>query len=565
MRGLLAALIIFSCLSAYAEERYAIELSGPLKHKFDFKHFDNVNPYAPKGGEIRLNHPADFISLNPLSDKNPYTTPISEFSLETLMVQSPDELKALYCHICSSYKVTDNGFLATFAIKANVTFSDGSKLNAHDVAGTISNLASKGPLLYRLYLKDLEYAKALNDHTIEYRFKANPQEMLLKVVSTPILKKDFIDNIDINLFEGIMIGSGPYVVDSYKYGNYLRLKRNPNYWAQNEPTAKGMYNFDYLHYSFITDRSIEIEAFLGKQIDFRMEMTSKNWEFAFKNAMAREPDLKMVERENLSNQIPAYIAINTQGQFTKDKAVRFAVAMAFDVDFIIKNYLFNKAKAIDNIYITTPMFDENYQAKFLLNRSANDPNKQRYFLEQAKSELQANGYSLRDNKLYQNNEQVILKMLIVDRALYRIAHMLKHNLSQLGIELQVITVDESTYERKLTKGEYDLVYSGGRSFFNKALTEKIIFNKATIGINSSNISRVVDNKLEQLIDRLASAKDENEIKRIANAINDRVVGEYYLIPSYYSPYFRYTFWDKLSMPEYQSPYEVGLSTWWIKQ
>ena len=42
---------------------------GDLTYPADFKHFDYVNPNAPKGGEIVLDAPGTFDSMNPYSRK----------------------------------------------------------------------------------------------------------------------------------------------------------------------------------------------------------------------------------------------------------------------------------------------------------------------------------------------------------------------------------------------------------------------------------------------------------------------------------------------------------------
>ena len=56
--------------SAYAEEgperHRAISLIGTPKYPADFKHFDYVNPDAPKGGFVRMANIGSFDSLNPI-------------------------------------------------------------------------------------------------------------------------------------------------------------------------------------------------------------------------------------------------------------------------------------------------------------------------------------------------------------------------------------------------------------------------------------------------------------------------------------------------------------------
>ena len=64
-RVLLASTLLASALAvavlavpAWAEPRHGLSTFGELKYKPDFKHFDFVNPGAPKGGRITLVGPS---------------------------------------------------------------------------------------------------------------------------------------------------------------------------------------------------------------------------------------------------------------------------------------------------------------------------------------------------------------------------------------------------------------------------------------------------------------------------------------------------------------------------
>ena len=57
---------------------------GDLKYPPDFKHFDYVNPNAPKGGRLRLAAVGSFDSLNPYIIKGEVAAGIMGFVLETL-------------------------------------------------------------------------------------------------------------------------------------------------------------------------------------------------------------------------------------------------------------------------------------------------------------------------------------------------------------------------------------------------------------------------------------------------------------------------------------------------
>src|SRR5580704_4198080 len=74
MRALTALIIALIILAAppgaraedSAIDSYGFSLYGdPLKYPADFKHFDYVNPDAPKGGTVRFGDIGTFDNLNP--------------------------------------------------------------------------------------------------------------------------------------------------------------------------------------------------------------------------------------------------------------------------------------------------------------------------------------------------------------------------------------------------------------------------------------------------------------------------------------------------------------------
>ena len=57
---------LLACGAANAAPQHALTLySEPPKYPADFKHFDYVNPDAPKGGTFRESSMGGFDSLNP--------------------------------------------------------------------------------------------------------------------------------------------------------------------------------------------------------------------------------------------------------------------------------------------------------------------------------------------------------------------------------------------------------------------------------------------------------------------------------------------------------------------
>ena len=57
-----------------------------------------------------------------------------------------------------------------------------------------------------------------------------------------------------------MIGTGPYVLDSYRPSQGFTFKRNPDYWGRDIPSRRGHFNFERIRYRMYNDEAVAREA-----------------------------------------------------------------------------------------------------------------------------------------------------------------------------------------------------------------------------------------------------------------------------------------------------------------
>ena len=92
----LSALLVLTFLTLPAEAAdtpkpvHGLAMHGDLKYGPEFKHFDYVNPDAPKGGTVRLGATGSFDSFNPFIIKGT-AAGASGFVYDTLMDDAADE------------------------------------------------------------------------------------------------------------------------------------------------------------------------------------------------------------------------------------------------------------------------------------------------------------------------------------------------------------------------------------------------------------------------------------------------------------------------------------------
>ena len=125
--GLLLILALLLPSAAFAA--HAISLGSTPKYPADFRHFDHVNPDAPKGGTLYLSNPdrrTSFDKFNPFTLKGQAPAGVAMLMFESLMTGSADEPATSYGLLAEDVQVAADGRSATFRIHGKARFNDGT-------------------------------------------------------------------------------------------------------------------------------------------------------------------------------------------------------------------------------------------------------------------------------------------------------------------------------------------------------------------------------------------------------------------------------------------------------
>src|SRR5437870_6479280 len=176
----LASTIARPALAEEEPEWHGMSAFGDLKYPASFKHFDYVNPNAPKGGLFSQvgstrafnQNFLTFNSLNIFILKGDGAQGM-ELTFASLMARAADEPDALYGLAARAVRISPDGLTYRFLMRPGITFHDGSPLTAHDVAFSLKTLKEKGhPIILQL-LRDVVDAEASDDATMVVRLAPN--------------------------------------------------------------------------------------------------------------------------------------------------------------------------------------------------------------------------------------------------------------------------------------------------------------------------------------------------------------------------------------------------------
>ena len=585
---IVACIFLFSYEKAYSIE-YSISQGYPAKYSDNFKHFEYVNPAAKQGGTIRLSAFGTYESLNPFLLKSLAPAGINNLVFETLMVRSLDEPSSSYGHIASGYDLADDGLSVTYFIKSNARFSNGDDIKARDVEFSFETLISNvSHPQYRLYWADIKSTKILDDKSIKFLFKKVNPELHMIIGDLPVFSEKWLNG---KSFEDTIleqpIASGPYIIDSFEPGKFIKYKKNENYWASSEPTTKGMYNFNYIIYKYYKDMTVGLEAFKAGEYDYIFENHSKRWARDYSGPNFNNGTIFKTSLKHENNAGIQGFIFNTRREIFQNKKVRKAITLAFDFDWSNKNLFYNQYQRCTSYFSNSelsannsPTIDEIKMAKSLnipLNKIINKDlsfmmrsNTFRDNLIKAKKIFDELGWKVRDNILYDTNDRPIeFDFLLAQKGFERILAPFAKNLKKLGIQLNYRTIDVSLYQRRVDTFDFDMMvmsYPQSQSPGNELFA--MFHSSSAERRGSYNVGGIVNKDVDKLVDKIVYSNTRQEMITASHLLDRILWNEFYLLPNWYINEHRVAFFDKFGMPnklpKYYQPTDYVLKTWYLK-
>jgi microcin C transport system substrate-binding protein len=590
-----ASLIAPRALAHGETESHGISSFGDLKYPAGFRHFDYVNPNAPKGGTFvhtasswgYNQNPTTFNTMNTLVLRGD-APPALDGIFARLMVGAGDEPDSMYGLAAEKVRISADGLTYRFTLRDIATFHDGTKITAEDVAWSVMTLKEKGHPLLRVVLRDVAGAEAEDARTVAIRFAAGRSRSLpLTAAGLPILSKAWYAGRD---FEAstmdVPLGSSAYKVGRFEAGRFIEYERVKDWWGAGLPVSVGQDNFDIVRLEFFRDRDVAFEGFKSRAYAFREEFTSRTWAQQYDFPAAR--DGRVVRRE-VSDETPSGAQgwfINTRREKFAHPKLREALGLAFDFEWTNKNVMFDSYRRTHSFFQNSPMMAtakpegeelallETFRGKVadevfgepyvppVSNASGQDRN----LLRQATQLLREAGFTLRDNRLLDaQGRAMTVEFLDFDSSLERHTQPFVANLRRLGIEASIRRVDSAQYQSRLKDYDFDLTIRRYSLSMTPGESMRTFFGSASgRQPGSQNLAGIADPVIDALIDKALAANTRPELVTICRALDRVLRAGRYWVPNWYKASHWLAYWDMFGFPETKPKYARGVpGTWWF--
>ena len=580
---LLAALSVGAAPRAGADG-HGIAMHGAPKYPAGFAHFDYADPDAPKGGELRRAVVGSFDSLNPFIVKG---TPARGRHLvhETLLKRSWDEPFSLYGLIAESVEAPEDRSAATFVLRPEARFHDGSPVTADDVVFSWETLKDRGRPNHRLYYRQVRRVERPGPRTLRFVFETPAdRELPLIIGLMPILSKSWYAAaaFDETTLDPPM-GSGPYRVEGVDPGRAVVYRRDPGYWGRDLAVNRGQHNFDRVRYDYYRDGAVMLEAFQAGEYDFRRETSAARWATAYDFPAAAEG---RVRRARLAHGRPSGMfafVFNTRREIFADRAVRYALAHAFDfawVNRVLLHGAYTRTRSVfDNSELAARGLPQGGERALLepfrdrlppeVFARAYDPpgvaGGARANLRAARRLLAEAGWTVQDGALRRTagGPPMAFEILLAHPEREKIALAFARNLARLGVEARIRTVDTTQYQYRLNVYDFDVIaYHWGMSL--SPGNEQAFYwgGAAAAQEGTRNYPGVRDPAVDALIRRMTRARGRGAFVDAVRALDRVLLWGHYFVPLYHLADDRIAWWDRFGRPDSAPLYGAVLETWW---
>lgn len=575
-------------------ETYGLSSFGDLKYGPDFKHFDYVNPDAPKGGQLAIqlkqgtgNQNFDtFNTLNIFVLQGDGAAGMGS-TFDSLMSAAADEPDALYGLVAKSVRVSPDKLTYRFLLRPEARFHDGSKLTARDAAFSLNILKEKGHPVFRAVLPQMVSAEAEADDVLRVQFSPKrSRDIHLVVAGLPIFSERYWQGRD---FEASTLepplGSGAYKVGRFEQGRFIEFERVPDYWAKDLAVNVGLNNFDRVRYEYFRDRTVAFEAFKSGVLNFNEEYTSRIWATGYDFPAIREGRVK---KDELPNDAPSPIQgwyFNTRRDAFKDPRIREAIGLAFDFEWTNANIMFGSYRRLTSFFENSDMkavglpapeelvLLEPFRGKVpdavfgeaYLPPVSDGSGQDRKLLRRADELLRAAGCK-RDGGVLKlpNGQPFRIEFLDFSPALQPHTEPFQANLKKLGIDATSRIVDAAQYQRRMNDYDFDMASRalGGSTTPGDGL--RVVYgSEAARTQGSQNIAGIEDPAVDALVQRISDAKSRAELNVACRALDRVLRASQYWVPMWWKGSNWLAFWDQFSRPAIKPRFSTGApDTWW---
>ncbi len=367
-----------------------------------------------------------------------------------VLIRLNRQTQALEPALATSWKISPDRKTITFQLRKGVYFSDGTPFTSEDVAFTMRQLLD--PNTHSGTGDSFEVGNA------KVQIKTSSPETISITFPAPIAGLE-------RLFDQVAIMSarspkkemavlGPFYVSEYKAGSYVLLRKNPNYW-KHDAQGRALPYLDAIQLDIQRNRDIELVRFRRGELQLINRLDPEQYE----RLKAEDPSTTRTAGTGLDaeefwfNQVPNAPMPEYRKVWFRTTEFRKAVSLAINRADIARIVYRGYAKPAYG-----PVSPSN---RFWFNSGLEEP---KYDQQGALRLLLKVGFRFQQGTLRDSAGNPVEFTVVTNSgnaAREKMAAMIQQDLSQIGIKVNIVTLDfPSLIERMTRTFDYDACILG---------------------------------------------------------------------------------------------------------
>ena len=354
--------------------------------------------------------------------------------------------------LANSWHITANGKTLTFYLKKDVQFhnthyfSPTRTMNANDVLFSFKRILDKTHPYHHVsggrypffesvnFSSHIQKVEKVNDYTVRF-ILTKPDSSFLANLATDfpvILSKEYseklVKNKTLQNIDTLPIGTGPFKLDEYRVGSFIRYKRHDDYWA-------GAVALKQLVFDITPNNTGRLTKLLTHECDV----------IAYPIAHKKLQKHRQFKLNSVTASNVGYLAFNTEKPPFDNILVRQAVSHAINKQAIIETVFFGKA-----VIAKTLLPKQSWAYDKSIKGVKFDPALAKELLIKAGFEtgFEMDIWAPPISRAYNPNAITMAKII-------------QDNLSKIGIKVKIVSHYEwSTFIQNIKKGEHQTALLG---------------------------------------------------------------------------------------------------------
>jgi len=508
------------------------------------------------GGTFLSNLGSEPPTLNPLSSQDAGAAEVESYIMSSLLERNPDTYEWEES-LAKEWSISKDGMIFEFKLREDAKFHDGHVVRAEDVKFTFDAIMDKSNKYKtahrRSYFENFDSVEIVDPLTVRFKAKEVYFANFDQAAGLSIVPKHIYQNPDDKKEKKLnktIIGSGPYILDEFKRGRQIVLKRNKDWYGFKLKNGKDKYNFDRILMRFLKEPEVELQRFEKGDLDF-VGLSPEKFVLRAKGDRCGKKLIKK-KVENKSPSGYSFIAFNMKSPVFSSVKTRKALAMLVNKPLMNEKFQFDLSLDANG-----PVYRQSFYNNTSVKPVPYDP-------KAALKLLREDGWADKNQDGILEKDGIKLSFTILEplQDFIKYLTIFQEDAKKSGVDINVKYVEWNTFIKLLNERKFDavrLAWTGGQVDWDP----KQVWHSSSIANEGSNFNQYSNPKVDKLIDEARATMDRNKRATMLKEVHKLIAEDHPYIFFFNKKFSLYAHNKRVQMEKDTYNYTLGVNNWWL--